>query len=153
VEFISLFYLSLWVPSPMTKVIIWAKSGKPLRALLYPAPGLLFGRPPLQSPFLHSSWNFSDSAGTGFTISTKNSNSPPPPPRQLFLLPPPLGTNRFHNVDWWDECRASLDGPPYSNKTQKSLTVSTTKTISPQAWGTMRTYAYHKFLRTPRATN
>jgi hypothetical protein len=39
-------------------------------------------------------------------------------------------------VDWWDECRASQDGPPYWNKTQKSLTVSTPKTISPQAWGT-----------------
>jgi hypothetical protein len=48
-------------------------------------------------------------------------------------LPPPSGTNRFHNVDWWNECRASLDGPPYSNKTQKSLTVSTPKTIFPQA--------------------
>jgi hypothetical protein len=30
VELISLFYLSLWVPSPMTKVIIQGKSGKPL---------------------------------------------------------------------------------------------------------------------------
>jgi hypothetical protein len=36
-------------------------------------------------------------AGMGFTISTKNSNSPPF--RQLFLLPPPLGINRFHSVD------------------------------------------------------
>jgi hypothetical protein len=47
-------------------------------------------------------------------------------------------------VDWWDECRASQDSSPYSNKTQKSLTVSTPKTISPQA---MRPYAYHKFLK------
>jgi hypothetical protein len=75
------------------------------------------------------------------------------PPRQLSLLPPSSGTNRFHSVDWWDECRASQAGPPYSNKTQKSLTVSTPKTISLQAWGTMRPYDYHKFLRTPRATN
>jgi hypothetical protein len=53
-------------------------------------------------------------------------------------------------VDWWDECRVSQDVPPYSNKTQKSLTP---KTISPQAWGRMRPYAYHKFLKTIRATN
>jgi hypothetical protein len=36
----------------------------------------------------------------------------------------------------------SQDSPPYSNKTQKSLTVSTPKTISPQARGMMRPYAY-----------
>jgi hypothetical protein len=68
-------------------------------------------------------------------------------------LPSPSGTNRFHNVDWWDECRVSLDRPPYANKTQKSLTVSTCKAISPQDWGTMRPSAYHKFLRTPRVTS
>jgi hypothetical protein len=45
----------------------------------------------------------------GFTISIKSSNSPPP--RQLSLLPSPLGTNRFHSVDWWDECRGSQDSP------------------------------------------
>jgi hypothetical protein len=39
-------------------------------------------------------------------------------------------------VDWWDECRVTQDGPPYSNKTKKSLIVSTPKTVSPQAWGT-----------------
>jgi hypothetical protein len=100
------------------------------RVLVYPASGLLLGRPPLLSFFPHSFWN---SSGTGFTISTKSSSSPPS--RQLFLLPLPLGTNRSHSVDWWGECRVSLDGPPYSNKTQKSLTVSTPKTISPQAWG------------------
>jgi hypothetical protein len=38
-------------------------------------------------------------------------------------------------MDWWGERRVSLGGPPYSNKTQKSLTISTPKTISPQAWG------------------
>jgi hypothetical protein len=75
------------------------------RALVYLASGLLLGRPPLLSFFPHSSWNSSDSAGMGFTISTKSSNSPPP--RQLSLLPPPSGTNRFHSVDWWDECRAA----------------------------------------------
>jgi hypothetical protein len=32
-------------------------------------------------------------------------------PRQLSLLPPPSETNRSHNVNWWDKCRASLDGP------------------------------------------
>jgi hypothetical protein len=36
------------------------------------------GRPPLLSLFPHSSWNSSDSAGIGFTISSKSSNSPPP---------------------------------------------------------------------------
>jgi hypothetical protein len=91
----------------------------------------------------------------GFTISTKSSNFPPP--RQLSLLPPPSGTNRFHSVDWWDDCRVSQDSPPYSNKTQKSLTVSTPKTISPQAWGKTRPSAYHKFLKKKknktRATN
>jgi hypothetical protein len=45
-------------------------------------------------------------------------------------------------VDWWDECRVSQEGPPYSNKTQKSLTVSTPNTISSQAGGMMRLYAY-----------
>jgi hypothetical protein len=62
----------------------------------YPTSGLLLGRPPLLSLFSHNSWNSSDSAGTGFTISTKSSNSPPS--RQLFLLPPSSGTNRFHSV-------------------------------------------------------
>jgi hypothetical protein len=121
------------------------------RALFYLASGLLFERPPLLSLFPHSPWNSSDSPGMGFTISTKSSNSPPP--RQLFLLPPLSGTNSSHSVDWWDEYRASQAGPPYSNKTQKPLTVSTTKTISPQAWDMMRPYAYHKFLKTTRATN
>jgi hypothetical protein len=91
------------------------------RALVYPASGLLFGRPPLLSFFPYSSWNSSASAGMEFTISTESSNSPPS--RQLFLLSPPSGTNRFHSVDWWDECRVSQTGPSYSNKTQKSLTV------------------------------
>jgi hypothetical protein len=69
----------------------------------------------------------------GFTISTESSNSPPP--RQLSLLPLPLGINRSHSVDWWDECRVSLNGPPYSNKTQKSLTVSTPQNnISSSCW-------------------
>jgi hypothetical protein len=121
------------------------------RMLIYPASGLLLGRPPLLSLFPHSFWNSSDSAGMGFTISTKSSNSPPL--RQLCLLSPPLGTSRFHSVDWWDECKVSQDGHRYSNKAQKSLTVSSPKTISPQAWGTMRPYAYHKFLKTPQATN
>jgi hypothetical protein len=101
------------------------------RALFYLASGLLFERPPLLSFFPHSSWNSSDSAGMGFTISTKSSNSPPP--RQLSLLPPPSGTNRFHSVDWWDECRVSLDSPPYSNKTQTSLTVSIPKNNVPSS--------------------
>jgi hypothetical protein len=39
-------------------------------------------------------------------------------------------------VDWWDDYRVSQDGPPYSNKAQKSLTISTLKTISlkPEGW-------------------
>jgi hypothetical protein len=122
------------------------------RALVYPASGLLLGRPPLLSFFPHSSWNSSDSAGMRFTISTKSSNSPPS--RQLFLLPPPSGTNRFHSVDRWDECRASQDSPPYSNKAQKSLTLSTPKNNIPSSLKDMRPYAYQKFLKKkPRATN
>jgi hypothetical protein len=46
--------------------------------LVYLASGLLLGRPPILSPFPHSSWNSCDSASLGFTITTKNSNSPPP---------------------------------------------------------------------------
>jgi hypothetical protein len=42
-------------------------------------------------------------------------------------LPPPLGA--VHSVD----CRASQDGLPYSNKTQKSLTVSTPKNNIPSS--------------------
>jgi hypothetical protein len=103
------------------------------RVLVYPASGLLLGTPPLLSFFPHSSWNSSDSAGMGFTISTKSSNSPPPPPRQLSLLSLPSGTNRSHSVDWWDNCRASQDGPPYSNKTQRSLTVPTPKNNIPSS--------------------
>jgi hypothetical protein len=64
------------------------------RVLVYLASGLLLGRPPLLSLFPHST---SVPAGTGFTISIKDSNSPPP--RQLSLLPPPSGTKRFHSVD------------------------------------------------------
>jgi hypothetical protein len=37
----------------------------------------------------------------------------------------------------------SQDGPPYSKKTQKSLIVSTPKTISPQARGMMRPYVHY----------
>jgi hypothetical protein len=99
------------------------------RALIYPASNLLLGRPPLLSLFPHSTWNSSVPAGMGFTISIKSSSSSPP--RQISLLPPPSGTNRSHSMDWWDECRVSLDDPPYSNKTQRSLTFSTPKT-SPQ---------------------
>jgi hypothetical protein len=98
-----------------------------LKALVYPASGLVLGRPPLLSFFPHSSWNSSVPAGIGFTISTKSSNSPPS--RQLFLLPPPSGTNRFHSVDWWDECRASQDSPPYSNKAQIFLSFHTQNNI------------------------
>jgi hypothetical protein len=75
------------------------------KVLIYPASSLILGRPPFLSFFPHSFWSSSDSAGMGFTISTKSSNSLPP--RQLSLLPPPSRTNRFHSVDWWDECRAS----------------------------------------------
>jgi hypothetical protein len=121
------------------------------RMLFYLASGLLFERPPLLSFFPHSSWNSSDSAMMGFTISTKSSNSPPP--RQLFLLPPPSGTNRYHSVDWWDECRASQAGPPYSNKPQKIPHSFHTQNNIPSSLRDMRPYAYHKFLNTTRATN
>jgi hypothetical protein len=151
VEPVSLFYLFLLVPGPMTKVIVWGQIWPAPRTLVYLVSGLLLGRPPLLSLLPHSTWNSSVPAGRGFTISIKSSNSLPP--RQLSLLPPPSGTNRSHSVDWWDECRASLDSPPYSNKTQKSLTVSTPKAISPQAWGMMRPFVYHQFLKTARATN
>jgi hypothetical protein len=69
------------------------------RTLVYLASGLLLGRPPLLSFFLYSSWNSNASAGMGFTILTKSSNSPPP--RQQFLLTLPSGANRCHSVDWW----------------------------------------------------
>jgi hypothetical protein len=97
----------------MTKVIIRGKSGQPLEHyftwplacswgdLLFCHPFLIVPKTPV-------------TAGMGFTISTKSSNSPAP--RQLFLLPPPSETNRFYNVDWWDEYRASLDDPSYSIK-------------------------------------
>jgi hypothetical protein len=81
----------------------------------------------------------------GFTISTKSSNSPPP--RQLSLLPPPSGTNRFHSVDWWDDCFVSHDGPTYSNKIQRSLTISTPKNNIPSTLRDTRPYAHHKFLK------
>jgi hypothetical protein len=67
------------------------------RALVYLASGLLLGRPPLLSLFLHNTQNSSVLAGTGFTISIKSSNSPSP--RQPSLLPPPSGTKRFYSVD------------------------------------------------------
>jgi hypothetical protein len=67
------------------------------RALLCLASGLLFGRPPLLSFFPYSTWNSSVSNSL--------------PLRQLSLLPLPLGTNRFHNVDWWDDCRVSQGKP------------------------------------------
>jgi hypothetical protein len=126
-------------PQSNDKVIIQGKSGQftwPLACswgdLLFCHPFLIFPKTPV-------------TAGVGFTFSTKSSNSPPP--RQLSLLPPPSETNRSHSVNWWDECKTSLDGPLYSNKTKKFLTVSTPKTISPQAWGMIRPYAYHKFLK------
>jgi hypothetical protein len=151
VEPVSLFYLFSPGPQSNDKNYHSGQIWPAPRALVYLASGLLLGRPPLLSLFPHSTWNSSVPTGTGFSISIKSSNSPPP--RQLPLLPPPSGTKRLHSVDWWDECRVSQAGPPYSNKTQKSLTVSTPKIISPQAWGMMRTYANHKFLKTTRATN
>jgi hypothetical protein len=84
------------------------------RGLVYPASGLLLGRPPLLSLFLHSSWNSSASAGMGFTIATKSSNSPPS--KQLFLLSPHSGTNRYHSVDRWDYHRVSQDALPIQIK-------------------------------------
>jgi hypothetical protein len=36
---------------------------------------------------------------------------------------------------------------PNWNKTQRSLIVSTSKAVSPQAWGMMRPLTYHKFLK------
>jgi hypothetical protein len=65
------------------------------------------------------------------------------------LMPPFSGTSRSHSVDWW----ATQNGPSNSNKTQRSLPVSTSKTVSPQAWGTMKPPTYHKFSKKPRATN
>jgi hypothetical protein len=53
-------------------------------------------------------------------------------PTVSYLCCPFLQKQRDSTV-WTDECRVSQDGPLYSNKTQKSLTVSTPKTISPQA--------------------
>jgi hypothetical protein len=41
----------------------------------------------------------------------------------------------------------SQDGPPYLNKTQKSLTVSTAKNNIPSSLRDMRPYASHKFLK------
>jgi hypothetical protein len=130
VELISLFYLSLLVPGLMTKVIIWGKSGQLLECyftqpLACSLRDFLFCHPFLTVP------ETPVTAGMGFTISTKSSNSPPP--RHLFLLPPPSGTNRSHSVYWWDDCRVNLDGPPYSNKTQRSLTVSTPKNNIPSS--------------------
>jgi hypothetical protein len=89
-------------PRSNDKSYRWGQIWLAPRALVYLASGLLLGRPPILSLFLHST---SVPAGMGFTISMKGSSSPPP--RQLSLLPLPSGTKRFHSVDWWDECRVS----------------------------------------------
>jgi hypothetical protein len=58
------------------------------------------------------------------------------PTGDYLCCPPSSGTNRSHSVDWWNDCRVSQNGPPDSNKTQRSLTVSTSKTVSlkPEGW-------------------
>jgi hypothetical protein len=137
--------LSLVVPSPITRLLFRTYLASCKSAIL------LSLWPPLLSLFSQSPWNSSAPAGMGFTISTKGSNSTPP--RRLSLLPPSSGTSRSHNVDWWSDYRVRQNGPLNSNKTQRSLTVSTSKTVSSQAWGTMRPLTYHKFLKTTRATN
>jgi hypothetical protein len=86
----------------------------------------------------------------GFTISIKSSSSPPP--RQLSLLPPPSGTNRFHSVD--DEMSVGEPGEhslfklnskiPHSFHTQNNI---------PSSLRDDESYAYHKFLKTTRATD
>jgi hypothetical protein len=122
------FSVSPFSPSPQSndKSYCLGQIWPAPRVIFYLDSVLLLGRPPFLSFFPHSSWNSSASTGMGFTISTKNSNSPLP--RQLSLLPPPLGTNRPHSVDLWDDCRVIQGSPPYSNKTQRSLIVSTSKT-------------------------
>jgi hypothetical protein len=68
------------------------------RVLVYPASGLLLGRPPLLSFFPHSSQNSSE---TGFTISTKLK-------AQILLLPGsyfccPFLQEQIHSTMWTDE--------------------------------------------------
>jgi hypothetical protein len=119
------------------------------RVTVYSASGLLLGRPPLLSPFPHSPWDSRAPSGTGFTISAKSSNSTP---RQLSLLP--LFQEQRDPTVWTDGMTAGRAkmALPIQIKL-KSLSVSTPKTTSPQAWGTMRSYAYYKFLKKTRATN
>jgi hypothetical protein len=85
------------------------------RVLFHLTSGLLLGRPPLLSLFSHSPWDSSALAGAGFTISTKSLNSVTP--GGLSVLPPPSGTSRSYDMDWWSECRVSKNGPFSSTKT------------------------------------
>jgi hypothetical protein len=68
-------------------------------------------------------------------------------PPGSYLCCPLLQEQIDLTVDWWDDCRESQDGPPYSNKTQKSLTVSTPKNDTPSSLREDRPYTCQKFLK------
>jgi hypothetical protein len=120
----------LFSPGPQSndKFIIWGISGQPLECYFTQPLACSWGDLHFCHPFLI----VPDTPGPLLwqDLLSKGSNSLAP--RQLYLLLPPSGTNRSHSVDSWDDCRVSQNGPPYSNKTQRSFTVSTPRTVSPQ---------------------
>jgi hypothetical protein len=120
-----------WSPVQWQGYCSWQIWSAP-RALFYLASGLLLWKPLFLSLFSYSPWDPSAPSGSVFTLSNKGSNFTPP--RGLSLLPPSLRTSRSYSVDWWSDYMVSKNGLSSSNKTQRSLTVYTSKTVSPEAW-------------------
>jgi hypothetical protein len=113
----------------MVKVIVWGKSGQPLEHYFTQPLACSWG----DLLFCHS---FLIVPKTPMSLLGQDLLSQL---KTQILLPRgsyfccPLLQEQIDPTVWTDECRARQDGPPYSNKAQKSLTVSTPKTISPKA--------------------
>jgi hypothetical protein len=136
VELISLSYLSLSVPSPYHSGQIWPAP----RVLVYPAfdyswGDLLFFHPFLIVPKIPMS------AGMGFTISTKSSNSPSPGS----YLCCPLLQKQIDPTMWTDEMNVgqAWTALPIQIKLKNPSSFHTQNNIP----SSLRDDDYHKFLK------
>jgi hypothetical protein len=136
-------------PSPWSndKVIVQGKSGQPLERQFTRPLACSWGDLLFCHPFPHSSWNSSDSAGTRFTISTKKNH---------ILLPPgsyfccSLFQEQIESTMWTDEMSIgqAWTALPIQIKLKNPSQFPHPKQYPLKPlWGTIRPYAYHKFLK------
>jgi hypothetical protein len=138
-----LSYLSLLVPSSMTRLLFGAYPASLWSAILLGLWPALGENSTSVTP--HLFWNCSASAGMGFTISTKSSNSPPPGS----CLCCPLLQEQIDPTVWTDGMTVgwARKALPIQRELKDPSQFPHTKTISLQAWGKMMPYTYHKFLK------